>query len=41
MTNVDITFYYFTFKVVIGDNDGVVTCFGMKKGEAVVGNFSM
>lgn len=22
--------------MVIGDHDGVVTCFGMKKGEAVV-----
>uniref|UniRef100_A0A8D2JDF9 Bardet-Biedl syndrome 7 n=1 Tax=Varanus komodoensis TaxID=61221 RepID=A0A8D2JDF9_VARKO len=28
-------FIYFTFKVVIGDHDGVITCFGIKKGEPV------
>lgn len=27
----------FLFQVVIADHDGILTCFGMKKGEAVVG----
>ncbi len=26
----------FSFQVAVADHDGVVTCFGMKKGEAVV-----
>lgn len=26
----------YIFKVVIGDHDGVITCFGIKKGEAMV-----
>lgn len=25
------------FQVAIADHDGILTCFGMKKGEAVVG----
>lgn len=27
----------FCFQVAIADHDGVLTCFGMKKGEAMVG----
>lgn len=28
-----------SFQVAIADHDGVLTCFGMKKGEAVVSDF--
>ena len=27
---------FILLKVVVGDQDGVITCFGIKKGEAVV-----
>lgn len=34
-----IKLVFSSFQVAIADHDGVLTCFGMKKGEAVVSDF--